>query len=350
MLMYKHLSRILVIAVFLIPGQNLAQVGGSTTYSQLDLAGSARQSGLGGSLISIRDQDISLCLQNPTLLDSTADSKTILNYVNYIGDINYGFAGYAKHYKNIGTFMAALQYNNYGKFTETDAIGNTLGKFNAADYSLNVGCGRQFDSSFSYGGNLKLLYSQFERYNSLGAAVDLAASYYRKRAGFSATIMFKNIGYQFKPYVKGNRQKLPFQLQAAFSKRLKHAPLRLHVSLDHLLKWDLSYIDPTLKPQTDPATGEEIPVKEPGFTNKLMRHITPGAELLIGKNFYADLSYNYRRRQENKYSEKPGLVGFAWGFGIRIKKFSLAFSRARYHLAGASNQVTIAVKLSEFGN
>ena len=84
------------------------------------------------------------------------------------------------------------------------------------------------------------------------------------------------------------------------------------------------------------------------FGDKLMRHLVFGVEFLVGKNFHADLGYNYKRRQEMKVSARPGTVGFSWGFGFKVSKFHFAFGRASYHLAGGSNHFSLTTNLSEF--
>jgi hypothetical protein len=42
------------------------------------------------------------------------------------------------------------------------------------------------------------------------------------------------------------------------------------------------------------------------------------------------------------------MVGFSYGFGIKISKFHLSYGRATYHLAGASNHFSISTNFSSF--
>jgi hypothetical protein len=79
-----------------------------------------------------------------------------------------------------------------------------------------------------------------------------------------------------------------------------------------------------------------------------MRHVVIGAEFLPTKNFSIMGSYNYERRQELKDPVKVSTVGFSWGFGLRIKQFNLSYARARYHLAGSPNNITISTNLRNF--
>ena len=42
------------------------------------------------------------------------------------------------------------------------------------------------------------------------------------------------------------------------------------------------------------------------------------------------------------------MVGFSWGFGIKISKFHFSYGRATYHLAGGSNHFSLSTNLSDF--
>jgi hypothetical protein len=327
-----------------------AQIGGSYTYAFLDLPNSARIAALGGNANAIKDNDLSLCLVNPSLLTPKMTNQLALSFVDYYSDINYGFVSYAKNFKKVGMFDASMQYINYGKFKETDATGQTYGNFTAGEYNLNIGWDRQLDSNFSIGANLKNIYSDLDSYKSYGIAVDVAGTYSSTKRQFTASFLALNIGRQLKYYTPGNEEPLPYELQLGLSKKLAHAPFRLSLVVRHLEKWDLTYVDPTTDTATvDALTGKPIPPKKfSKFLDKGMRHIVIGAELIPSKNFSLRLGYNYERREELKVAAKVSTVGFCWGFGMRIRQFNLSYSRARYHLVGSPNIITISTNLSDF--
>jgi len=335
-----------------------AQIGGSYTYAFLDLPNSARISALGGNANAIKDNDLSLCLVNPSLLTPTMDNEVALSFVDYFTDINYGFASYMRSFKSIGNFDASMQFINYGKFTNADATGQTYGTFTAGEYALNIGWGRQLDSVFSIGANLKNIYSHFYTEglngltpdNSYGLAVDVAGTYSSRKGQFTATLLAMNMGRQIKHYIDGNNEPLPFELQLGLSKRLAHTPFRFSIVVRHLEKWDLTYVDPNNpEPTVDPLTGTPLPPKKLSkFLDKCMRHVVVGGELIPSKNFSLRFGFNYERRKELVVDSKASTVGFCWGFGFRIKQFNLSYARARYHLVGSPNTITIATKLSDF--
>jgi hypothetical protein len=351
------MRRLLILIVLLPALPSIAQIGGSSIFQFLDLSNSARSTALGGTVISVRDQDINLAVINPALNDSTLDNKLALNYTKFLPDvnINYGFVSYAKYFRNIGTFNANLQYVNYGNFIEADPTGAQLGTFTAADYSFNLGYGKTIgkaDSNklFSLGANAKFIYSQLYTYYSSGAAIDLGANYYCAKRNFSVSFLIRNVGRQFKTYSAGDIEPLPFEALAGISFKPKHAPFRLSITGTHLEVWDLTYIDPANPPLTsDPLTGQPIKQNQYKiFGDKLMRHILFGTEVLLTKNFNIQLGYNYERRQELMVDSRRGLIGMSFGFGFRIYKFHFNYGHAAYHIAGGSNTFSVTTNLSDF--
>jgi hypothetical protein len=210
--------------------------------------------------------------------------------------------------------------------------------------------GRQLSPLFSIGANGKLIYSQLETYQSFGMAVDVAGTYTSKDQTFTASLVGRNIGSQLVPYLPGQYEPLPFELQIGLSEKLKHIPFRFSQVLTNLQNWNLSYTDPTDPDNmADPITGE---VKEKTnaakVADELMRHIVLGAELTIAKVLAIRIGYNYQRRQELKLSSKAGLTGFSMGAGLRIKMFSLSYTRGSYTAGLANNYITVGVNLQEF--
>jgi hypothetical protein len=327
-----------------------AQVGGNSGYNFLKLSNSARNTAMGGNTFAIQDNDINLALINPSLINESMNNNLSFSFVDYFSDINYGYALYSRTFKKFGSFTGGAQYLNYGKFIEADETGQNIGNFTAADYCMNIGWGKSLDSAFSVGANLKGIYSQLERYNSYGVAVDVAGTYNNPAKNFTASLLFSNIGRQIKPYTDGNYERLPFEIQIGMSKKLKYVPFRLSVAATHLEKFDLTYeSEVNSTPAVDPLTNEPSnPEKVFDFADKVMRHFVLGGELIISKNLNLRLGYNYQRRKEMRIESKGSTVGFSWGFGIRVSHFHLSFARAKYHLYGSPNNITLTTNLSNF--
>lgn len=343
---YFLISLFSILALLHLP--TYGQLGGDNTYEFLNLTSSPRIAAMGGDFLSINDNDITLASSNPSLINPGMHNYLGASFVDYYSDINYGHASYSRTFNKAGSFLGSVQYISYGQFDYADETGERSGSFYAGETALSLGWGRQLDSLFSIGSNLKMIFSSFESYNSFGLAVDVAGSYHSRDKSFTASLIAKNIGRQLTTYEGGNVQPLPFELQLGFTKRLKHLPFRYSMLYNHLEKWNLRYDDPR-NGATDPITGEVI--EDNGFekfADNFMRHIVIGAELIISKNLSVRAGYNYKRRQELKLSEKPSTVGFSWGFGFRVSKFHFSYARSAYHLAGSPNYIAVTTSLSDF--
>lgn len=349
----QHIQRLLLITFLcgIIGISSYGQIGGNSTFGFLDRTNSARVASMGGNISAIRDDDISLVLTNPSLITAAMNNTLALDFVSLRSAYSYGDIMYAKSFNKVGNFVGTFQFINYGQFIYADIAGNTAGTFTAGEYALNIGWGRTLSPHFSIGANGKLAFSQLESYNSLGLAVDVAGSYNTTDDIFSATLVARNMGIQLKTYVVGTRDPLPFEMQAGIGTKLKHVPVRISVLYNNIEKWDLTYTDP-LSPdnQVDPITGQTKKKSGAGvFADKLMRHIVVGTEITFAKAFSIRLGYNYRNRQEMKLVDHTALSGFTYGFGLRIKMFTLSYARATY-MAGAynPNYFSLAMKLGEF--
>ncbi len=325
-------------------GQN----GGNSTFQFLNFSNSARVEAAGGYLLTIQDDDATLGVENPALLNPTMHGFLAMDYVNYFADSDYGFASYTWHKPNVGTFNGSLLYANYGKFDYADVNGERNGStFTANDLALSAAYGRQLDSNFSVGADLRLLASFLESYNAFGVSMDLGAAYQKKASGFGAAFMVKNAGVQLKSYTSNGREPLPLNIAMAVSKKLAHAPFRFSFTAHNLQQWDLVYFDPSQQQTTDPLTGESIEVKVPGFGKKLLYHTAFGGELLLSKNFHIRFGFNYKNRQDLKVGAKPGTAGMSWGLGFKVKKFHVSYGMGKYHLAGTSNHITISTRIGK---
>ncbi|MCD6596708.1 MAG: type IX secretion system protein PorQ [Bacteroidales bacterium] len=340
--------------LLLFPILSYSQVGGKYTYEFLNLTNSARSASLGGIIVSSPDNDPNLPFHNPSILNPQMDNNIVLNYVSYFSDINFGYFSYAKNFKNIGNFAAGIHYINYGNFTSADPTGTITGEFSASEYAFNLIYSRSlpFDSLFNIGINLKPIISNFERYSSFGLAADIGINFTNKKKLFSAGLVFKNIGFQLKPYYTGSSEPLPFEIQAGIYQKLKHAPFQFMMTIRHLERFKLAPVTENKENYTgEPEYDSDKPKSDfEKFGDNLMRHFIFGIEINPFKPVFLRLGYNYQRRQELKLSSYGGMVGFSWGFGIQLSKFQLSYGHATYHLAGASNHFSLAVNLNEFFN
>jgi len=203
-----------------------AQIGGDAVYKFLNLTTSARSAALGGNFLAVKDGDITQALFNPSIISPEMNNNLSMGFVDYFTGVNYGYASYANSFKEIGSYATTMQYISYGDFIYADETGQTFGTFTANELALNLGWGRQLDSLFSIGANLKFIYSGFEEYQSYGLAVDVAGTYHNPEKRLTISLIARNAGTQLKPYRSGNTERLPFEINLGISQRLKHLPFR----------------------------------------------------------------------------------------------------------------------------
>jgi hypothetical protein len=330
-----------------------AQPGGNNVFYFLTLPSSARMTSLGGNQISIYDDDLNLAYNNPSLLNGSMSNQLSLSFVDYLADIKYAYASYARTYEKYGNFGVGIHYIDYGEFKEANPQGEITGSFNdVSDYSINLFYSRSiFDSILNIGGTLKAIGSEYEIYNAFAFALDAGVTYYNEDQLFGASFVIKNLGTMVNTYYDGaDNESLPFEIQLGITKKLKHAPFRLSILARNLETPDLTYeSELNVEQQTDLITGKiKTKSKFSSYADNVMRHIVFGLEFIPGKNFYVNLGYNYKRREELKIADRIGGAGFSWGFGIKIYKMRVSFGRARYHLAAPMNHFTVNVNLSEF--
>jgi hypothetical protein len=335
-------------------------IGGPTTYRFLETPMTARAAALGGNSMCIWGDDINLSYSNPSLLNERCVKQAALNYCNYIADMNFGHAGYAYHFKDVGTVGASIQFFNYGKFDKRDEYDVKEGDFKAADYSLNLTFAKRLkDTSFSIGATLKTIYSHYDIYRSFGNAVDLGMTWVDPKGGLTASVLVKNVGVIWKPYDNNNDTiKLPVTSQAGISYKVKKAPFRLIFIYDNLTKWDLTYASPLDEDKETTLFGEENKPEKTKFQksadgfkkwgDKLGRHMTFATEVLITKNFNLRIGYNYRLHKEMMLPDKRTASGLSFGFAFKINRFGISYAYTKYNISGTSHMIGITTHLGAY--
>jgi hypothetical protein len=340
----KNIISLFLISISLVAS---AQIGGNGVYQVLNVAPSARVAALGGKLITPFDRDVNIGFQNPAMINAQMDKQLAVNYLNYFTDINQGYFAYGKHYNNVGSFVAGVQYLNYGTFTGTDVSGNLTGNFTASDIAFQLGYGNG-NKNWRYGANMKLVYSQLETYKSVGVAFDVAGAYISNDSLFTATLVTRNTGLQIKQYVPGNAENLPFEIQLGAAKKLKHAPFRLSVVAHNLQKLDISYINPNAKNlQIDFATQKPIEQKV-STGDKVMRHLIFGVEAVFSKNFNLRFAYNHQRRKEMSLPDNRGFTGFSWGFSLKLLNMNVSYGNAGFFPKHGSHHFSLLIDTETF--
>lgn len=329
----------------------LAQVvGGTRAMEYLRLPNSPHISALGGINVANPDKDIAFATQNPSLMRSGLHNNLGLNYNFFNSGMGHANLQYGYHVPEVKTsFLFGVQYMNYGKFTQTDNIGNQLGEFRANDFTISLAASRQYLNRWRYGANIKYASSTLYDKSAMAALADVGVTYMDTANLITIGAVAKNMGFMIKKYNPNNpAEPLPFDLQIGITKRFKYVPLRLMATAHHLYQWDIRYDDPANIENNNLFGNADSNAKEKTyFTDKLFRHLIFGAELLIGKRLLVSASYNHLRRSELVIKDKTGMAGFAFGLGVDLNKFQIHFAQSYYHIAGPYNEIGFNIALNK---
>ena len=320
-----------------------AQIGGESTYQFLNLISSPRQAALGGKVFTNIDYDVTQALYNPGTINQEMDNQLAVNYSSYLGGISYGTGAYAYTWdRRVQTFHIGITYVNYGDFDGYDEAGNSTGSFTGNEAALSFGYARQLGySDFYLGGNIKVITSKLEQYNSIGAALDAGLVYLNEDIDFVATLVVRNLGTQITTYA-GLNEPLPFEVGFGMSQTLENVPLRWHLTFENLQKWPISTSNPA-RTTTD-LEGNQTEEKV-GFFSNVIRHTIVGVELFPESGFNIRLGYNFRRGEEMKIVDQRNFSGLSAGISLKMNKLRFSYTHARYTSASNANFFGLQIDL-----
>ncbi|MCF6308110.1 MAG: type IX secretion system protein PorQ [Flavobacteriaceae bacterium] len=320
-----------------------AQIGGRYAYQFLNLTTSPRMAALGGKVITNYDYDPTQALVNPASINPAMDNQLSVNYINYIGDVNYGSAAYAYSWdRRTQVIHAGVTYVNYGSFDGYDEQGNPTNSFSGGEVALSIGHARNIAfTNFHLGGNIKFISSTLEQYSSFGIALDLGVMYIYEDWDLNISVVGRNIGKQITAFNEVY-EPLPFELIAGISQTLMNVPIRWHLTLENMQVWNIAFANSN-RDETDlegNVTTEDI-----NFIDDVFRHMIFGIELFPDKGFNLRLGYNVRRAQELRIIEKRAFAGLSAGFSVKFNKLRLSYTYAKYSSAAASSYFGLNINL-----
>lgn len=295
--------------------------GGESAFKFLRLPYSSRAAALGGNNISVIDDDITLSMHNPALLTNVTDKTINLTFMTYMSDSKIAGAAFSKVFGERSVGAAAARYADYGTFEGYTEDNIHTGSFSAKDIEFSVMYSYLLSDHWSGGVSGKFIYSKYADMNALAIGVDLGINYYDPEIDFSASLTFKNLGGQVMAYEE-KHESMPMDIQLGFTKRLSHAPIRISATLTDLHRWS--------RDDFYNADGSRD-----NFGEMLLKHITLGADILIGKNFYASLGYNYRMGRELSAGGSKW-EGITAGASLHINKVKFSASYSRLHVSASS--------------
>ena len=303
---------------------------GKSTFDFLQLPNSVRAAALGGTNISIIENDLSLVNQNPAFLGQEMDMSFSAGYLSYIADIGIGNVVFAKSLGERSAWGIGFIYSNYGKIFETTEEPVIIGELNAADICGSLFFSRDLSEKIRGGVTAKFIYSNYAYNTSIGLGVDLGLSYNNPDNNLSIGITGKNLGRQIKAY-ETELANLPWEIQFGISQKLAHAPVRYSITGVQLNHWQFYNLQ-----------GEKD-----SFTTTLLKHFVFGLDFLLSENFWVGLGYNVKRSADLHLNEGNKFSGFSVGAGLKVKAFSFGCSVGQYHPSATSLMFNVSTSLVE---
>lgn len=330
---------IYIFAIVMLWSLNCFAQEGASAYSFLEVPSSSHAFALGGTNITVIDDDINLMEQNPALLGPEIDMQVGFNYMHYLGASNFAGVRYGMAAGDRGAWSIGIQYLGYGTMSQTEADGSVVGTFSPQDVVFSGMYAHDFTDRLRGGINVKMIYSSYEQYTAFAMATDLGLNYYDPDHDMSLSLVLKNLGGQIKRF-DNDYDRLPFDIQLGWMQRLGSSPFQLSITAWHLNKWNLPYYDME-------DNGSEIRVLKQSFMSNLFRHLVFGLQYAPSDKFYIALGYNYKTRTDMSTYNRNILSGFSIGAGLKVKSFALGVAYAQPHKSGSSIMLNLSTNLNE---
>ena len=328
-----------IFAIVMLWSLNCFAQEGASAYSFLEVPSSSHAFALGGTNITVIDDDINLMEQNPALLGPEIDMQVGFNYMHYLGASNFAGVRYGMAAGDRGAWSIGIQYLGYGTMSQTEADGSVVGTFSPQDVVFSGMYAHDFTDRLRGGINVKMIYSSYEQYTAFAMATDLGLNYYDPDHDMSLSLVLKNLGGQIKRF-DNDYDRLPFDIQLGWMQRLGSSPFQLSITAWHLNKWNLPYYDME-------DNGSEIRVLKQSFMCNLFRHLVFGLQYAPSDKFYIALGYNYKTRTDMSTYNRNILSGFSIGAGLKVKSFALGVAYAQPHKSGSSIMLNLSTNLNE---
>lgn len=308
----------------------------------LSIPSSSRHNYLGKASIATFDSDISLAMSNPSIINYDMRRRLMATTAFYFSSIYSNVAYSMNNEKFDIPIVVGGNIIAYGNQNKVDENGNYLGKFNPIDASFSIAGSKRVEN-YVFGLATKLTYGNYNIASTMGLAADISVLHNNDDKGINATFLLKNIGYQFLGS-NSSTHVAPFDVQFAFSKKLKYIPFRYTVMLQELYRWTAS----TRSEDYGIWPLNSYYETNKSFMGSIMSHFVIGGEFYLGKFMKIGANYDIKKSQEASFDAFRGLTGFSLGFGIYTSKFDFGYSFSKISPISAAHQFTFIINTNEW--
>lgn len=317
-------KKTIILLLFILSGAALRAQESTAATNVLRMPTSVRATAIGGENVSVIDDNVALGIHNPALLSNVSNNTLGLEFMTYATGSKHMGAQFAHAFGERHTGAAYMNFMTYGEMQETATDGSVIGTFRPLDVTFGVGYSYLLSDRWSGGANLRMASSRLADYNAFSLSVDVGLNYFNPDKDFSFGLVARNAGMQLTTF-SGQPERVPFSLQAGFSKSLGTSPFHFNVTVVDLTRWrsDQYY--------TERENGRVQ------WTTNIINHIVFGVDYISPNDtFWLGLGYNFRRAYELKAAGSSALAGLSAGAGVHLHGFSFGLSYARYHRAYSS--------------
>ncbi len=312
----------------------------NSVYDFLTVPTSSHVFGLGGTNISLIDEDVTLVQSNPALLGPEIDRQCAVSYMHYLGSANFAGIRFGMAAGERGAWAFGIRYLNYGEQTAYLPDGSMAGNFSSSDIVAEGSYSHDFTDRLRGGINIKLVYSAYEKYNAVALASDLGLNYYDDERDLSLSLVLSNMGGQLKRF-EDSYDHLPFDISLGMMKGIGESPFSFGITANNLTKWRMPYYS-----HSEDGENESLKLKS-NFAGNLFRHLIFCVQYLPSDHFYVDLGYNYKMRTDMSAYQRNFLSGFSAGLGLKVRSFSIGVSYAMPHKSASSILLNLGLNIGE---
>jgi hypothetical protein len=281
---------------------------GTSGFQFLKMQVGARAAAIGGAFIAVPG-DVNSLFYNPAGIAVFTQKAATFSYQDDLLDLNSGFIGYVHPQAGIGNFGVSVLYRDYGQFTKTDVSGQELGSFGANSIALSASYARTVIENMYAGASVKYIRGAIDSYSADAVAADIGLMYSIPTQDLVFAIGVFNAGAQLSAFI-AEKNPLPLQFRAGFSKKLAHLPLMF---VGNVYKY-----------------------------NDTPWYFALGGEFSLSSQFFLRFGYDSFGRDLGVDSSKDTLAGAAVGMGFLWNNFSFDYSFSSLGVLGSLNRFTIS--------
>lgn len=309
--MVEKMKKAILINIFIIgflSQQLLADAPGTSGFQFLRTNTGARPAALGGAFTAI-EGDFNSIFYNPAGLAALASRGGTATYIDHVVDFKSGVLAYYQPLAKVGTVGLSILYTGYGDFKKTDHLGNELGTFNSNSFAFAGTVARAIHDKIRVGANVKYIYFGIDNFNSAAIAVDGGILYRTPIQDLNIGLSFFNLGTVLSAFMS-EKDDLPMNVRAGFSKRLAHLPLLINGGVykfrDDIWQWQV------------------------------------GGEFSLSPRAFLRLGYDSIARDLAVGTGKDTLAGISLGFGVMLQRLQIDFSITSVGEVGSQNRISLS--------